>query len=274
MSGYLLGLLLLGGSIGLAGGEEKRFERAAAAEISSRLQGEERQVSVNSRPNGLAAAWGELDSVTIRASRFSIERLPLYTEPERSKKGIAKRLRLELHDFFLAGLAVESLTAEFPSCRYDFAEALAHKRFRISRCGLGLATVRVRAEALPPFLLAKYPEIAEIRVKVDQGHVWVEGRGTFLVVTTGFSVLAKLGIQDGDKLVLSEAKVWFDWRRTDPQTAQIVLDALNPVVDLSADLHLEGAMTVEKIELPDGAIVASGSAQIPVMAATGGTSRG
>lgn len=273
MSGYLLGLLLLGSSAGLAGEEEKKFERAAAAEISSRLDGPSRSVSVNARLNGLAAAWGEVESVTIRASNFSANGLPLHTEPERSKKGIAKKLRLELRDFVLAGLAVESLEAEFSACRFDFAEALAHRRFRLSRCGPGKTSVRVRVEALPPFLLAKYPEISEINVKVDRGHVWVEGRGTFLVVTTGFTVIARLGIEGGDKLILTEAKVWFDWRRTDPMTAQVVLDALNPVVDLTRDLNLEGAMTIERIDLPDGAIVASGTAQIPVKAAIAGTSR-
>lgn len=274
VSGYLLGLLLLGGGIGLAGSEERRFERAAAAEIGSRLGGEGRQVSVNARPLGVAGAWGELESVTIRARGFSVDGLPLYTEPERSKKGIAKSLRLELEDFYLGGLKVESLSASFPSCRYDFAEALAHRRFRLSRCGKGTATVRVLAESLPEFLLKKYPEISDITVRVEQGHVWVEGKGTFLVVTTRFNVIAKLGVEDGDKLVLTDAKVWFDWRRTDALTTQVVLDALNPVVDLAKDLHLDGAMSVEKIELPDGAIVAHGAAQIPVKAASGGTSTG
>lgn len=274
MLGYLALLAGLGGGIGLAGAEERRFERDAAAEVSSRLGGEGRAVSVNARPLGLAAAWGELESVTIRARGFEVDRLPLHTEPERSQAGKVRRLDLELDDFRLRGLRVDALRASIPSCRYDFGLAVRKRTFRLSRSGEGTGWVRVLAADLPPFLLAKYPEIRRIEVQVERGHVWVEGFGEFLVVTTGFTVVARLGVEGGRRLVLEDAKVWFDWRRADPLAAKAVLDALNPVVDLDEDLGLEGAMDVERVELPDGAVVARGKTRVPVRASSGGTSKG
>jgi hypothetical protein len=270
MLGYLALLCGLAGGLGLAGAEERRFERAAAHEISSRLEGRSRTVSVNARPAGLGAVWGELDSVTIRARGFEVGGLPLYTEPDRSTAGKAHRLELELDDFRLRGLRVDALRATVPGCRYDFPLALRNRTFRLSRSGEGSGWVRVLDRDLPGFLLAKYPEIKRISVRVDRGHAWVEGFGEFLVVTTEFTVIARLGVRDGTKIVLEDAKVWFDWRRADALAARAVLDALNPVVDLDADLGLEGAMQVEEVELPDGAIVARGRTRIPVKAASAG----
>lgn len=273
MMGALAVLAALGGVL-FAGAEERRFERDAAAEVSGRLEGEGRRVSVNARPAGLAAAWGELESVTIRASGFSVQALPLHTEPERSRRGVVGSLKLELSDFSLRGLRVESLEAEIPGCRYDFGLALRRRMFRLSHSGVGHGSVTVLDRDLPPFLLAKYPEIKTISVRIERSHVWVEGFGEFLVVTTGFTVIAKLGVEDKTKIVLKDAKVWFDWRRADALAAKAVLDALNPVVDLDQDLGLEGAMHVEAVELPQGRIVARGRTTIPVKGASSGNAGG
>ena len=69
----ILGIALIGGALfGLGDREVRIFERVAAADIASRLQGEGKQISVNVRTGGLESAWGDLPSATITAKNFSL----------------------------------------------------------------------------------------------------------------------------------------------------------------------------------------------------------
>ena len=62
---------------------------------------------------------------------------------------------------------------------------------------------------------------------------------------------------------LAEAKVYLDWRRAEPAAAQVLLDTLNPVVDLNADLGLFDALKIEGVKLDKGVIEAWGKTKIP-----------
>ena len=84
---------------GIGSGEVRRFERAVAAEISQKLGGEGRKVSVSTQLNGLAGVWGDLKTATIRASHFETVGLPLFTEPGRRTNGRVGLLKIELSDF-------------------------------------------------------------------------------------------------------------------------------------------------------------------------------
>ncbi|MBS1714382.1 MAG: DUF2993 domain-containing protein [Armatimonadetes bacterium] len=262
--GPLLVFAVLGGSLGLVDREVKVFERAAAKEIRSKLQGEAARVKVEAEPDGLGVLWGALDRATITASGFSVDELPLFVEPERSQAGRCGNLTLRLHDFKLKGLRVESLDASIPACRYDRSLALKSKTFRLSRSGTGSGTVRILQDDLSAFVEAKYAEIKTARVQVRSGIVRVDGYGEFLIVKTDFTVIASLVPVDGERLELREATVWFDGRRADPFAAETLLKTLNPVVDFDSDLGLYGAVKVEKLELRDGVLTATGRTRIPV----------
>ena len=69
---------------------------------------------------------------------------------------------------------------------------------------------------------------------------------------------------DGTKLELTDAKIYFDWRRADPPGAQALLDLLNPVIDLNKDLGLHGAISVTKLRLRDGVLFIEGDTTIPI----------
>ena len=255
-------IVLVGGF--WAGAEERRFERLAAGEIAGKLQYVRGPVTVNVRPNGLAGAWGDLLSATISASDFTLDTLPLFTEPERSRAGHLGLLRLRLTDFSLRKLRVAELQADIPSCRYDLGLATRQGQMRLSRSGVGRGLVRVRESDLADYLVAKFHEIKRCTVRVDRGVVWVEGYGEFIVFKSDFQVIARLVAVDGDKLALADAKVYFDWRRADKAAAEAILKTLNPVVDLNKDLGLYGAIAVDRVTLENGLLTAEGATKIPV----------
>jgi len=242
------------------------FEAAAARDIRAQLQGKPR-VSVNARVvgTGLDAHMG---TVTIRASEFATEGLPLYTEPKRSQYGRVDRLRLELREFDLRGLRVERLEALIPGCRYDHGLAMSKQRFRLSRSGEGVGSVQVRQADLEQFVLRKYREIKEVRIRLANGRALIEGYGEFLLIATRFRVDAKLATTDGSKIDLADARIEFDGRPADPASAETLLQTLNPVIDLDRDLRLDGAITVRELDLRDGLLKASGTCRIPVRPGT------
>lgn len=254
---------------GLGNGEIRRFERDAATDLKSQLTGQNMNVSVRAELNGLAGLWGDLRSGTIRASDFSTDGLPLFTEPQRRKNGRLGLLRLDLREFVLSGLRVERLEAEIPGCRYDFDLAFRHRKIRLSRSGVGTGTVVLREKDLEDFILRKFSEIKRVSVRIDKDRVFVDGYGEFLIAKTNFTVIAGLQAFEGTKLLLTDAKIYFDWRRADEPASKALLDTLNPVVDLRKDLGLYDAVTVERIRLRDGRLQAWGATRIPIRPAEG-----
>jgi hypothetical protein len=236
------------------------FEARAAKDIASRLGGKNKKVTVKAETH---LDWASLYRATITASDFTLEGLPFYSEPQFGSGGRLDLLRLDLRNFTLAGLEVESLTAEIPKCRFDVSRALRKGELRLHSTGVGSGSVRITEAALAKWIQKKFREVKSCTVKVDRDVVWVEGYGEFLFIKTDFAVIAKLQAVEGVKLALADAKVYFNWRRADPTAAQAILKTLNPVVDLSKDLRLEDAVYVEKIVLRGGAVTASGKTKIP-----------
>lgn len=267
--GYILGiwpLALLGVGLGwgVANKELRRFENIAAMDLLSALDGPEKQLTVRTKPEGpFGPAFADFARGTIIASKFSTEGLPLFTDPDLAKTGTLRKLELRLSDFTLRGLQVETLEATIPNCKFDRNLALRHQQIRLSRSGVGTGFVRVRQESLEPFILKKVREIKRVKVKLDRGKAWVEGYGEFLVAKTEFLVVADLSIEDGTKLNLTNARVILGWQKADDLAKKVLLDALNPVVDLRKDLELYDAVYLRDIELKDGYLKASGDTKIP-----------
>ncbi|MCW5936095.1 MAG: LmeA family phospholipid-binding protein [Fimbriimonadaceae bacterium] len=261
--GPLVALAIFAGASVVGSREINVFERAAGRDIASLLSGDAKSVDVRVEPNGFGGPWGHLDRATITARDFSVEGLPLYTEPWRSQAARCSQLVLRLENFQLKGLRVEALEAQIPACRYDFGLARREKKFRLSRSGEGQGWVRVDEKDLASFILRKYPEIKQVTVESRHGFVRVKGYGEFLIVKTNFEVVARLVAKDGSKLYLADAKILFGFLAADEFASKTLLDTLNPVVDFDKDLQLGGALTVEKVTTQDGKIVLNGRTLIP-----------
>ncbi len=257
--------------IGLAGllfggarSEVKRFEHLAARDIRSKLERGKGDVSVSPEWNGLiGGAFGDMKAVTIRAKNFSTQGLPLFTEPDFGKRGRIGTLRLDLANFSLRGLQVDRLFAEIPNCRFDYDLALRKKQIRLSQSGVGQGMVEVNEMALQAFVLKRFREIKSVKIGLRNNYVFVEGYGEFLVIATQFKVIAKLVVEEGVRIRLDHAYVWFDGVSADPAAEQAILEVLNPIIDLNRDLGLYNAIRISELELHNGRLFARGAAQIP-----------
>lgn len=258
----LLFLGLFGGLIHLGGMQVRSFENSAAADIAAKLRGPDKHVEVRA-VIGPEVIWGDVCEVGIDASRFSTEGLPLYTESKRSHRGWLRSLHLNLNDFNLKDLHIQRLKADIPNCRFDLPLAVNHRRIRLSESGTGEGEVVIGETDLERFILSKFQEIKKVKVKIDRDKVFVDGYGEFLVVSTTFSVVARLEAPGGDKLVLAHARMLFDGKPVDEESKKLVLEALNPVVDFNKDLALFGAIAVDHIELKNGQLIAKGQVHIP-----------
>jgi hypothetical protein len=254
-------LFFLGGWAGSAV-MVREFEVAAAIDVRASLN-QTGVVRVSTRA-GLSGFWKEIGSAKITARDFAADGLPLFTEPERPKSGILHRLVLDLSNFRLSNLPIKRLTAQIPNCRFDANLAIAKKRIRLSQAGTGLGVVEIETYGLEQYVLANVSEIKRVAIAFENDRIQVAGYGEFLVVSTEFRIDAKLEVQSENKLVLSDARIWFDGRPADQLSSESLLRALNPVVDLDRDLNLFGAIKIQRLRFKPNALTAEGAATIPI----------
>lgn len=245
------------------------FERRAASDLAESLQGPFREVSVKTKINGpFGPAFADIAEANISARNFSTDGLPLFCEPNLPKTGIVRMLNIELSDFFLGGLEVKRLSGQIPDCRFDAGLAIKEKKIRLSRSGTGIGQVWVHQDALARYIPSKIKEIKTAEVQIKNGHITVEGKCEFIFAKSDYWVMAQIKIVGGRKLELTNARVLLDWRRADEFSAKVLVDALNPIVDLDKDLKLFGAIDLDKILLEKGYLYARGSTTIPAKPAT------
>jgi len=253
---WFTGLAIL---FGLAVSESQRFERAVAADIALRLEGRAKRVRVRARFD----TSRQLSVVTIHARDFRTDQLPLFAESQREGLGELDELTLRLERFRLAGLDVERLDAVIPDCRYDLGLALRHRQIRLQSSGVGIGSVTVSQDALGPWITSRFREIKSATVRLDRHHVEVTGEAEFLVAKARFRVIAELGIESSNRIVLSNARIWMDDRPAEPLARAALLDLLNPVVDLNRDLKLFDAIRMTELRIGRGRLTALGTVRIP-----------
>lgn len=260
--------LLLALGVGIATSaiqrEVRLFERGAEEDIASQLGGERKSVKVHVRLDGIGGgSRGRLKSARIEARDFLVNGLPLFTEPERPQSGSIGVLELRLYNFSLRKLFIKELGADLHDCRYDLSLAKRERRVRLSRSGTGHGYAYVTADALERFLLAKYPEIKRVSVRLEKYKAFVEGYGEFLLAPSRFYVIADLQPRHGTQVWLSNAIIFLDEKRAPEETERALLNLINPVLDLDKDLGLHGALQLSRVEIRGGVLVAQGTARIP-----------
>ncbi|MDR3690181.1 MAG: hypothetical protein P4L46_12430 [Fimbriimonas sp.] len=270
MTFLILGIL--GGLIHVSNEQVHLFEKHAATDIAQRLDGPNRRVEVKANV-GPEALWGDIHSVAIHASGFRASGLPFFTEPKRSQRGLVRDLQIDLTDFSLGKLHVQKMQAEIPDCHFDFPLAVNHRKIRLSRSGVGHGEVVVGQDDLEQFVLAKYHEIRRVSVKIDKDKIFIDGTGEFLIFKASFTVIARLECIDGNTLHLTHARVLIDGLPADEGVRKVLLDVLDPVVDVDRDLDLHGAIRVQGLTLRDGQLRAEGVAVIPDAPSTGSTEK-
>lgn len=243
------------------------FERIAAADIAQLLEGDNKSVVVKTKLNGpFGGVFADLYKGRIIAKDFNTNGLPLFADATYQRTGFIRFLEIELSNFSMNGLHIESLNSSIPNCWFDRDLAIKKKQIRLSRSGVGTGAVVITQEALQEYIPLTVPEIKRCTVKLEKNKVWVEGFGEFLIAKTEFWLVADLVPVDLYKLELRNARVNFGWKRVDGIAAQTLLDALNPVVDLQKDLGLFDTFAVTKITTKNGKLQAEGITRIPDIA--------
>lgn len=265
---FLVALGLAGLLFGVGSSEVRKFENAAAKDISSRLQGDAKQVKVRTKLDPFQAIGGRLKSGTITASQFSTDGLPFFTQPDGSKRGRLDELKIQLSDFELTGLKVKRLESRIPDCRFDFGLAQKKGQIRLTKSGIGTGSVELEQEALKEFVLKRFPTISKLSVNLEKGQATFNGTGRFVAFQADFKLVGQLVSLDGNTIVLKDAKVFVGDQEGNAIVTKAILDLLNPVLDLDKDLKLHGAIRIQNLELGKGTLKATGVAMVPDQPAT------
>jgi len=260
---FLAAIGLFGILFGVGASEVRRFENAAARDISGRLAGEHKTVKVRTKIDPLQALGGRIKSATISASQFSTDGLPLFTEPERSKRGRLDELKIQLSDFELSGLRVAKLEARIPDCRFDWGLAQRKGAIRLTQSGIGTGSVEVSRAGLLEFMKVRHPTIRNVRMELAPGRFHLTGTGRFMTFEADVEITSRLESPDGYTLHLTDAEILVNGQAANPIAKQTILKILNPVLDLNQHLKLFGALKFDQVEILPDRIRASGVAHIP-----------
>ncbi len=258
--GIAAGLFIFGGVT------KSSFEGAAARDIQSRLtmrsDGAAMEVKVTTRPN-LRTVAGYLPSATISARRFAADGLPLFAEPDRSRRGKLDRLSLKLEDFDLRGLRVAKLSALIPDCRFDLDLALRQRKIRLSQTGEGTGEVQIVAESLEKFVLQKYPLLKTCRMNLENDRVTLTGEGRVGNTPLRFVIEGSVESADGRSLRITRASASINEVPSTSGAAASLANSINPILHLDRDLGMYGSVDIKGISLRGGRLIVAVKTRIP-----------
>lgn len=260
---FLVAVGLVGLLFGVGSSEVRRFENAAAKDIASRLTGEAKLVKVRTKLDPFQAMGGRIKSATINASEFSTDGLPLFTEPNGSKRGRLDELKISLKNFHLTGLKVKRLDARITHCRFDLGLAQQRGQIRLTESGTGIGTVEVDQTDLLDYIHVKHPLLKEVSLKFSQDKVFITGQSRFLSFDAFVEIESRLEPVGGNRIELVDANIKVNGQEANQISRKTILGLINPVLDLDKDLKLFGALNMNKIEIRGNTLRAEGIAKIP-----------
>ena len=246
----------------LIGTEWGRIERAAEADIKAILDAE--HVSITATMDGiLGTALGQVESVTIEASGFEVEGMPLFTDPELSQRGKMRRLEIVLKDFVIRDLPVIELRCDIPDNRFALG-LLREGKVRLTKSGEGVGSVVIDEQGLERYILARFRAAESIDIKLDKYKLFAKGTASLAMIRRNFEIICDLAIEDKRRLVIADPITFIEGKRIRDGSDSALLRAFNPVLDLDRDLGLHGAFDMETILIKGGIATIKGKARIPV----------
>jgi hypothetical protein len=121
----------------------------------------------------------------------------------------------------------------------------------------------MNAASLERFILHKFREIKTVSVRLENDKIYVEGIGEFLLFTTRFHVSSRLAVKNGVELWLEDSWILLDGSLPTAAAKTVLLQALNPVLDIDADLRLFGAFQIESLRSRGGLLELWGVSKVP-----------
>lgn len=246
----------------LGRGALRDIERTAAREIQQRVGGGEIRVKIEPDYGGLSQ--GRLKKLTVYAKNFTLNGLPFTLEPERPQSGLIKQFILLMENANLRGLRAETACATIPDIAYDKSLALSKRIFRLSATGTGACEIVVNERDLAAYILRKYaPAIRSVEVQITPEQTTVQGSMLLLTSEVRFRAVGKLAPRDGRYLDLAEVQIQIEGANLPPQSANLLRQFLNPIIDIDRDLGLHDGMQIDEVVSEPGKMKAKGKVWIP-----------
>ncbi|MCS7273623.1 MAG: hypothetical protein NZ550_05695 [Fimbriimonadales bacterium] len=244
-------------------GALREVEKTAAREIRQRIGSG--TIRVRIEPDGIDGLLrGRLHRLTVYARDFTLNGLPFTLEPERPRTGLIKQFVLLIENASLRGLRAEYATAIIPEVFYDRSLALAKRIFRLSATGVGACEIVVNEHDLAAYIRAKYARfIREVAVQISPQQTVVQGVALLLGSEVRFRAVGKLAPREGRFLDLAEMQVDIEGASLPAQSAELLRQFLNPIIDVERDLGLYDGLAIDVVQSEVGRMRAQGRVWIP-----------
>ncbi|MCX7992533.1 MAG: hypothetical protein N2651_02565 [Fimbriimonadales bacterium] len=247
----------------LGRGALREIEKTAAREIQQRIGGGD--IRVKLEPDGVdGLVQGRLRTLTVHAKNFTLDGLPFTLEPERPQSGLIEQFVLRMENANLRGLRAASATAIIPRICYDKQLAITKRIFRLSATGVGACEIVVNETDLAAYIVRKYaPYLREVEVRITPGQTVVQGVAALFVGEVRFRAVGKLTPREGRYLDLAEVEIQIEGANLPPESANLLRQFLNPIIDVERDLGLYDGLAVDAVLSESGKMRALGKVWIP-----------
>ena len=222
-------------------------------------------VQIALQPRGLfGLIANDIRSIDVYGLRLQADNLPFGVHTKHSWQGSIQHLRLHYRDFRLRTLHIDRLDADVPNVKYDVQEALYREKLLLRGAGIGPASVALKTESLTLFINHKYPDFySDLNIKLNPGQVILSGKTSILGLKLPFQVTGHLIQRDARYIDLIAEQILINGIRVMPQTAQSLVDKINPVLDINTDLGLNGIFTINDVSVDTEFITIRGLITFP-----------
>ncbi len=246
----------------LGRGSIRDVEKSAAREIQQRIGGGDIRVKIE--PDYGRLLQGRLEKLTVYAKNFTLNGLPFTLEPERPQSGLIKQFVLLMENASLRGLRAETAVAVIPDIAYDKSLALSKRIFRLSATGIGACEIVVNERDLAEYIIRKYaPAVRSVEVTITPEQTTVQGTMLLLTSEVRFRAVGKLAPRDGRYLDLAEVQIQIEGANLPTESANLLRQFLNPIIDIDRDLGLNDGLQVDEVISEAGKMKAVGKVWIP-----------
>ena len=206
----------------------------------------------------------DLYSVDISGRGMTATDLPFRVAARGGWKGSIKHLRLDLRDFTLNGLPVRRLTADIPDSTYDLGWAFYRSRLQLRSVGTGPASVEVGSDALLIYLNRKYSSsLSDVNLRFHNEKIALSGIIRLFGIETEFTATGTLSPRDSRFVDLTSPVVTLGGKELNAKDAGIILDTVNPLLDLENDFGLRGFFLLDGISVGDRTLTLRGRMTVP-----------
>ncbi len=225
------------------------------------------KVEISLQPRGVFGLYSnDIYAIDVYGEKLQADALPFGVVKKRSWQGSIQHLRLHYHDFRLRSLHIDKLDADIPKVKYDVGEALRHEKLLLRGSGTGPASVGLKTDSLALFITKKYPNFfSDLNISLQPEHVLLTGKTSILGLRAPFKVAGHLIQRDARFIDLVAEEIELNGIRVMPQTAQTVVNRLNPVLDIDTDLGLKGIFTIGDVQLDTEFVTIRGKITFPIL---------